>query len=83
MPKTVQIETFYWKGQARYKCPLHWESGAKCEYDSHDLAELRAHMSCGHTRTAGLKVESQPKSESVDFSTHDSAFESARFKEEI
>lgn len=45
------IETFYWKGQLRYKCNRVWESGAPCEYDTHDLETLQIHVSKPHNRS--------------------------------
>lgn len=82
MPNTpVNIETFYWKGQLRYKCPLKWESGAQCEYDTYDQNVLRAHMASPHTRTVGLKIETQTDIQAGKTFTKESdpEFESVRF----
>lgn len=43
------IEIYYWCGQKRYRCPLKWESGAKCAYDTYDIDALREHISVPHT----------------------------------
>jgi hypothetical protein len=45
----AEIQTVVWKGQKRYLCPLLWESGAACEYDSYELSQLRDHMKAPHT----------------------------------
>lgn len=45
------IEVFYWCGQKRYRCPLSWESGAKCSYDTYDLEALKGHLSQPHNAT--------------------------------
>lgn len=84
MTKSVQIETFYWKGQLRYRCPLNWESGARCEFDTHDLVEMKKHIGTGHTRSAGLKTEIYPKDSSEkDFTTtHDPEFENVKFMDD-
>jgi len=42
-------EIFYWKGQKRYRCPLRWESGARCEYDTYNLEYMREHVAGPHT----------------------------------
>ncbi len=57
MPDTPEIETFIWKGQTRYRCPLNWESGAPCSFDTHEMLALVDHMRGPHTREAHL----QPK----------------------
>ena len=46
--KDSDIETFLWRGQMRYKCPLHWESGTRCEFNTFSLDELRKHMAQGN-----------------------------------
>lgn len=52
-----EIETFTWRGQTRYKCPLNWESGAKCQYNTAAREELVQHMAKGgHTREAHKNV---------------------------
>jgi hypothetical protein len=44
------FETFKWKGQTRYKCGGMWESGAPCQFDTHDKNAIIAHMSAPHIR---------------------------------
>lgn len=50
-----EIEVTYWKGQARYHCPLKWESGAACTWDTYDPQLLSAHMAQPHTRDGKAK----------------------------
>ena len=51
MPEhTDQTETFIWKGQTRYKCGGRWESGAPCEFDTHDMDLLAKHRAEPHMR---------------------------------
>lgn len=51
-PQQPQIETFEWKGQVRYRCPLRWEGGnAPCQYDTADLEVLKQHMRMPHTHS--------------------------------
>lgn len=54
------IETFIWRGQTRYRCPGHWESGAKCEYDSADYNALVMHMRSPHLRAAPTAAPAAP-----------------------
>lgn len=58
----VGVETFHWKGQLRYRCPLFWESGAKCSYDTPDLNELKKHMvKSGHAaKVEAPRIETLP-----------------------
>jgi hypothetical protein len=87
MPKTsVEIETFHWKGQLRYKCPLKWSTGAPCQYDTYDVELLKKHMVSDHTRPNGLEVPVTPQSladqPTQDFNkTPDPEFEFVKFKE--
>ena len=53
-----KIETFLWKGQLRYRCPLKWESGDPCAYDTYDQQLLREHMRNPHSRTGKTSRES-------------------------
>jgi hypothetical protein len=57
-PKTG-LRVFHFRGQLRYRCPLKWESGDDCVYDTHDLEALKEHMSAPHNRTG--KVERQTR----------------------
>ncbi len=54
------LEVIFWKGQKRYRCPRKWESGAECEYDTHDLTMMAEHMRGPHTRD-GKPAQSLPK----------------------
>ena len=57
----IDIETFIWKGQTRYRCPLYWESGAKCMFDTHEVELLKAHMTKqGHSREVASAPRSAP-----------------------
>src|ERR1035441_6677021 len=38
------LDVFYFAGQKRYKCPLNWESGERCAYDTYDLSDMRKHI---------------------------------------
>lgn len=49
-PEQTEFETFHWLGQLRYKCNRLWESGAHCEYDHHDLDQIRKHAASPHGR---------------------------------
>lgn len=54
------LEVTLWKGQKRYHCPKKWESGAACEYDTHDLTLMAEHMRGPHTRD-GKPPQATPK----------------------
>lgn len=43
------IPIFFWCGQKRYRCPLIWESGAACDYDTYDIDAMRDHIGQPHT----------------------------------
>lgn len=49
-PQPGGLEFFLWKGQKRWKCPLKWEGGAACSFDSYDLGAMRDHMTIPHTQ---------------------------------
>lgn len=53
------LEVFYWRGQKRYRCPRAWESGARCEYDTYDLTEMRQHLRSPHTRSGAFPKETK------------------------
>jgi hypothetical protein len=73
MPKTqVEIQTYYWKGQLRYKCPLKWPgSETPCEYDTYDQDQLKKHMVSDHKRPDGLNVEVKPQDLADQHQHHD------------
>jgi hypothetical protein len=78
----VEIKSFYWKGQLRYECPMKWESGAQCEFNTHDLDNMKAHIRAGHSRIGGLKHEIKAQLEK-DFNTNiDPQFEQVKFMDE-
>ena len=45
------FEIFFWKGQQRYRCNQKWESGTKCEFNTHELEDLLRHVRQPHTRS--------------------------------
>lgn len=45
------LEVFYWCGQMRYRCPIIWESGKRCDYDTYELEQMRHHMNGSHNAT--------------------------------
>lgn len=47
----LPFEVFHWKGQTRYKCPLSWDSGAPCAFDTFELNEMYKHLQEPHNRT--------------------------------
>jgi len=54
MPQTEiingqEVKVFFWKRQKRYRCPLVWEGGAACEFDTYDVEMLGQHMIEPHT----------------------------------
>ena len=55
-----EIESFFWKGQKRYRCPLNWESGAKCHFDTNSLDELHKHMAKGNHQRLVVKDPNAP-----------------------
>ena len=59
------LEFFMWKGQKRWKCPMTWESGDRCAFDTHDLDAMREHMTQPHTRD-GKPAVTQVTSPLVD-----------------
>jgi hypothetical protein len=81
-----QIEMFMWKGQKRYRCPLNWESGAKCMYDTYSIEELHQHMlKGGHSRlvqkdpNASMQVSSLSHSETTSLPV-DEEFKNIEFQ---
>lgn len=54
------VEMFLWKGQKRYRCPGHWESGAKCQYDTSDPNMLVKHMASPHLRAVPTEAGTPP-----------------------
>lgn len=56
----TEIESFFWKGQKRYRCPLNWESGAKCHFDTNSLDELHKHMAKGNHQRLVVKDPNAP-----------------------
>jgi len=80
----ANIETFYWKGQKRYRCPLNWESGAKCSFNTPDRTALIEHMAKGgHTREAHKNVVETSASEfSPVLSAETHEFTGLKFAEE-
>lgn len=85
------FEVFYWKNQKRYRCNLSWESGAKCSYDTHDLALMNEHRNVPHTFDG--KPKEAPKKMTVKSKILDengdpfqkeipAEFQGARFKRE-
>ena len=61
MPDPLEIETFTYAGQTRYKCPLVWESGKKCAYDTYDVGLLRDHMRTAHTYSGKPRQSDNPQ----------------------
>lgn len=43
------LEYFFWKGQKRYRCPIVWEGGNRCEWDHPNLTDVWEHMRAPHT----------------------------------
>jgi hypothetical protein len=81
MPEDSQnIEKFIWKGQTRYRCPGFWESGAKCEYDCSDMAQLIGHMRSPHLRTPPLSTSPMPAT-SVPAAVIETEKDAPEFKE--
>lgn len=81
----ANIETFYWKGQKRYRCPLDWESGAKCAFNTPDHSALIEHMAKGgHTREAHKNViETSAPSFTPPVSAETHEFVGLKFAEDI
>jgi hypothetical protein len=55
------LPCFRWKNQLRYRCPRTWESGAACEYDTYDLAEMRKHIAAPHTQSGKAPKRNDPQ----------------------
>lgn len=68
MPEPVPkgIATFHWRGQLRYRCPLKWESGAECEYDSHSMQDLHSHMRTPHNYSGKVIKTAAPSSHPLE-----------------
>src|ERR1035441_4757717 len=60
------LDVFWWSGQKRYKCPLSWESGERCAYDTYDLSEMRKHISkAPHSLSGKLPTQTQRRTSSL------------------
>lgn len=78
MPRETELilETFYARGQLRYKCPAIWppavpgEGGRPCEFDSYSPEKVIKHMETTHGTKAEAEAtrfnlfESEPDAES-------------------
>lgn len=83
MPEKVptNVEVFHWRGQTRYRCPLFWESGAKCMYDTHSVTELRAHMTKGNHKRAVEVPQTEKIPETIISEPVATEFENLKFKD--
>ena len=84
------FEVFLWNGQRRYRCPLSWESGEPCAYDSYDLEVMRQHVRESHNRSGKAVKRRAPSPVIYDADGRpvtlgarpDRGFEDVRFKDE-
>jgi len=53
-------------GQLRYRCPMHWESGERCVWDTHDLDTMRKHVKEPHTMTGKAAMAIKKVSKILD-----------------
>ena len=53
------FESFFWRGQERFRCNQKWENGTPCLFDTYDMETMIEHIACPHNRSG--KVPKQPK----------------------
>jgi hypothetical protein len=61
------FEQRLWKNQTRYSCNQFWESGTKCEFDTHSMELMEDHIRTPHTYSGKpLKTSRQRVSPILD-----------------